>query len=110
DGDLAAVPNKAPGQTAAGAGPGLASVEGIRGKAVRFDGDHGVSFPELMKVDRWDAFALDFWLRDNARNPQPVVVLQRTHGTDVGYNGFDLMIEGGVLTARFYRVWPGNGI
>jgi hypothetical protein len=110
DGDLTSIANEAPGRTKVGAGPDLASINGVRGRAVRFDGDHGVSFPELMKVDRWDSFALDFWLRDNARSPRPVVVLQRTHGTDVGYNGFDVMIENGVLSARFYRVWPGNGI
>jgi hypothetical protein len=41
---------------------------------------------------------------------QPVVVAHQTRGTDVGYNGFDLMLTGGVLEARLYRVWPGNAI
>jgi hypothetical protein len=63
-----------------------------------------------LKVDRWDSFTLDFWIRDTKREPLPVVVLQRTFGTDTGYNGFDLMLQGGILEARFYRVWPGNGI
>ena len=57
------------------------------------------TFPSVFEVDRWDAFTLDFWMRDNARNPQPVVVLQRTFGTDVGYNGFDVMLADGVLEA-----------
>lgn len=83
---------------------------GIRGKSLRFDGDSGASFSDVFQVDRWDPFSLDFWLRDTVANEQPVVVLQRTYGTDVGYNGFDLMLHGGVLEARFYRVWPGNGI
>ncbi len=83
---------------------------GVRGKALRFDGDSGASFSDVFQVDRWDPFTLDFWLRDTVANEQPVVVLQRTYGTDVGYNGFDLMLRGGVLEARFYRVWPGNGI
>ena len=64
----------------------------------------------MLNVDRWDPFTLDFWIRDNARNPLPVVVLQRTFGTDVGYNGFDLMLTDGMLELRFYRVWPGNAI
>ena len=89
---------------------GLHRVPGIHGQAIRFDGDSGATFPGLFEVDRWDAFTLDFWLRDNAANDNPVVVLQRTFGTDVGYNGFDLMLENGILEARFYRVWPGNGI
>ena len=50
------------------------------------------------------------WLRDEVRSKQPVVVMQRTFGTDVGYNGYDLMLENGHLEARWYRVWPGNGI
>src|SRR5262249_10914388 len=85
-------------------------VDGVKGKALRFDGDRGATFGDLLKVDRWDAFSLDFYLRDNARNPLPVVVAQQSHGTDVGYNGFDLMLADGVLSARFYRVWPGNAI
>ena len=88
----------------------LPSVPGQRGRGVRCDGDHGVVFPELMKVDRADPFTLDLWLRDVARNPQPVVVAQRTFGTDVGYNGFDVMLAHGILEARLYRVWPGNAI
>jgi hypothetical protein len=83
---------------------------GVRGKALRFDGDSGASFKDVFQVDRWDPFTLDFRLRDNVANELPVVVLQRTYGTDVGYNGFDLMLRGGVLELRFYRVWPGNGI
>ena len=83
---------------------------GVRGNAVRFDGDHGAAFPEAAcKSIAGIRSRVDFWLRDTARNPLPVVVLQRTLGTDVGYNGFDLMLPDGVLEARFYRVWPGNG-
>jgi hypothetical protein len=113
DGELERIPNEirnASGKKFSGKATGLPSVDGVRGKAMRFDGDHGAMFPDVLQVDRWDPFALDFWLRDNAGNPLPVVVLQRTFGTDVGYNGFDLMLTGGTLEARFYRVWPGNAI
>ncbi|WP_232536127.1 DUF1553 domain-containing protein [Lacipirellula parvula] len=89
---------------------GLPQVPGRAGQAIRCDGDHGVTFPDLLKIDRPDPFTLDLWLRDVLRNPQPVVVAQRTFGTDVGYNGFDLMLADGVLEARLYRVWPGNAI
>lgn len=110
DGELKKLPNEAPNGTGEGSASGLQSVDGVRGKAVRFDGDQGAKFPDSLKVDRWDTFSLDFWLRDTVRNPLPVVVLQRTFGTDVGYNGFDVMLHGGVLEVRFYRVWPGNAI
>ena len=110
DGDLAQIRNEAPGGKGEGNAVGLPSVEGVRGRAIRFDGDRGADFPGVFEVDRWNEFTLDFWMRDSARNAKPVVVLQRTFGTDVGYNGFDLMLEDGILTARLYRVWPGNAI
>jgi hypothetical protein len=113
DGGLGRVQNEirnSSGTKFSGKAAGLPNVDGVRGNAVRFDGDHGAVFPDVLQVDRWDPFTLDFWLRDIAGNPLPVVVLQRTFGTDVGYNGFDLMLTGGTLEARFYRVWPGNAI
>jgi hypothetical protein len=110
DGPLPNLKNEISGKLAAGSAAGLASVGGIKGQALRFDGDHGAAFPEIPPIDRWDSFTIDFWLRDNRRNPLPIAVLQRTAGTDVGYNGFDLMLTGGILEARFYRVWPGNAI
>ena len=110
DGDLAHIRNEAPsGKGEANAG-GLPAVAGRHEKAVRFDGDRGVDIPEVFTGDRWNEFTLDFWMRDTARNPKPVVIVQRSYGTDVGFNGFDLMLEDGLLSARLYRVWPGNAI
>ena len=110
DGDLNRFRNEAPGAKSEGNAVLLPSVDGIHGKAIRFDGDHGADLPGVFEVDRWTDCSLDFWMRDRARSAQPVVVLQRTFGTDVGYNGFDLMLQDGILTARLYRIWPGNGI
>jgi len=114
DGPLEKLPNEAPSGHGEGSAAPLLSVPGVRGQAISFDGDHGAVFPELLPVDRWDSFSLDFWLRDTARNPEgfpgAVVVLHRSFGTDSGYNGFDVTLQDGVLAARFYRVWPGNAI
>jgi hypothetical protein len=90
--------------------PRLKAVAGAQGQAVQFDGDVGAVFPDAINIDRWQPFSINFWLRDSARNPQPVVLAHQTRGTDVGYNGFDLMLADGVLEARLYRVWPGNAI
>lgn len=84
-------------------------VEGVRGKAVALDGDNGVAFRGLPGRERWDAFTWSFWLSD-ARAKGPVVLLHRTGGTDVGFCGFDLMLEDGYLTARVMRHWPGNAV
>src|SRR4051812_3004105 len=110
NGDFAKLRNEAPGWNTEGTAPGLPSVDGVRGRAIRFDGDHGAEFSGVFEVDRWTDFTLDFWMRDPLRSAQPVVVLQRTFGTDVGYNGFDLMLQDGIVSTRLYRIWPGNGI
>lgn len=110
DGDLAHIRNEVPKGKGEGNANGLSAVEGIHGKAVHFDGDRGVDFPGVFEFDRWNQFSLDFWMRDNARAAKPAVVLHRTFGTDVGFNGFDVMLDDGVLSVRLYRVWPGNGI
>lgn len=105
-----AVKNQAPGATGEVEASGVGRVAGASGQAVRFDGDRGLALPNVMKIDRADEFTMDFWIRDTASNPLPVVVAQRTFGTDVGYNGFDVLLTGGVLDIRLFRVWPGNGI
>jgi hypothetical protein len=104
------IPNLAPGGQGGGKLDGVSLQPHGDGKALVFDGDNGASFPNSFKIDRWTPFTLALRLRDAQRAATPVVVAQRTHGTDVGYNGFDLMLDRGHLEARLYRVWPGNGI
>lgn len=84
-------------------------VEGKRGKAVALDGDNGIAIKGLGGRDRWDAFTWSFWVSDPQAS-EPVVLLHRTGGTDVGFCGFDLMLEDGFLTARVMRHWPGNAV
>ncbi|MEQ1936419.1 MAG: DUF1549 domain-containing protein, partial [Fimbriimonadaceae bacterium] len=87
----------------------VAEVEGKKGKAVTFDGENGIAFKGLGARERWEAFTWAFWLSD-PRSIGPVVLLHRTGGTDVGFCGFDLMLEDGFLTARVMRHWPGNAL
>ena len=85
-------------------------VPGRRGNAVLFDGDDGLALKGLPGRERWDAFTWSFWMQDPRPNAGPVVLLQRTGGTDVGFCGFDLMLDNGYLTARVMRAWPGNAV
>lgn len=106
--------HKVPNLARRGAGKG--DIRGVEleahgeGRALVLDGDSGATFPANFQVRRWTPFTLGLRLRDDAPSELPRVVAQRGWGTDVGYNGFDLMIQGGHLEARLYRVWPGNGI
>jgi hypothetical protein len=110
DDSPASIPNLAGSPKDIGNAPKLIKVDGVHGSALRFDGDNGAVFPHAPLLDRHTPFTLSLWLKDPTRSAEPVVILQRTHGTDVGYNGIDIMLENGIVEARIYRVWPGNGI
>jgi hypothetical protein len=84
--------------------------KGIQGGAIQFDGDSGLVVRGLPAKERWEPFTWSFWLNDAKGAKGPVVLLHRTGGTDVGFCGFDLLLEDGRLTARVMRHWPGNAV
>lgn len=83
--------------------------EGPGGK-VMLDGDAGIPLPGQLAYDRCDPFTIDMVIRDTVANPAPVIVIHRSFGTDVGYNGLELFLAGGRLEARMVRDWPGNAL
>jgi hypothetical protein len=85
-------------------------VDGKKGKGVLFDGDNGIALKGLPGRERWDAFTWSFWINDPRPSAGPVILMHRTGGTDVGFCGFDMMLEDGHLTARVMRHWPGNAV
>lgn len=87
----------------------IQATEGKQNSGLKFSGDDGVAFKGLPSRDRWEPFTWSFWVKD-PRQATPVVLLHRTGGTDVGFCGFDLMLEDGHLTARVMRHWPGNAV
>lgn len=91
-------------------GNGLARVSGKSGNAVKLDGDTGVSLPGRLAFDRCDAWTVSMTIRDTVGNPAPVILLHRSFGTDVGFNGLELLLADGHLEARVVRDWPGNAI
>ncbi|HVT12800.1 MAG TPA: DUF1553 domain-containing protein [Fimbriimonadaceae bacterium] len=82
---------------------------GHEGQGVLLGGDNGIAVRGLPVKERWEPFSWSFWVSD-PRQTEPVVLLHRTGGTDVGFCGFDLMLEDGHLTARVMRHWPGNAV
>ncbi len=83
---------------------------GLKGKAALLNGDNGVVVRGMPGKERYDAFTWSFWLNDPRATPAPIVLQHRTGGTDVGFCGFDLILEDGYLTARVMRHWPGNAV
>ncbi len=91
-------------------GNGLPRVPGKSGAAIRLDGDTGISLPGRLEADRCDPWTVDLVIRDVAVNPEPVVLIHRSFGTDVGFNGIELLLACGHVEARIVRDWPGNAI
>ncbi|RYD46745.1 MAG: DUF1553 domain-containing protein, partial [Verrucomicrobiaceae bacterium] len=91
-------------------GNGLPRVPGKSGTAVRLDGDTGISLEGRLAFERCDPFTVDIVLRDTLANPASAIVLHRSSGTDVGYNGIELRLAGGRIEAMIVRDWPGNAI
>jgi mono/diheme cytochrome c family protein len=91
------------------AGP-AGSGESLAKSALEFDGDNGLVIRGLPARERFEPFTWSFWVNDPGISKGPVVLLHRTGGTDVGFCGFDLLLEGGKLTARVMRSWPGNAV
>ena len=91
-------------------GNGLARVTGKSGAAVKLDGDTGVALPGRLAQDRCDPWTVEMVIRDTVGNPASVILLHRSFGTDVGFNGLELLLAGGHLEARVVRDWPGNAI
>ncbi|MFC4991213.1 DUF1553 domain-containing protein [Rubritalea tangerina] len=111
EGEAGKIENRVGGaDTKAGVAKGLGFVDGPSGRALSCDGDNGAVFSDSLHMDRYTPFSIGLKVRDGEQAAQRAVVLQKTFGTDVGYNGVDIVMEGGHLEFRIYRVWPGNGI
>ena len=91
-------------------GNGLPRVPGRAGQAISLDGDSGITLPGRLAYERCDPFTIDLVIRDTAGDSAPVILLHRSYGTDVGYNGLELLLAGGRIEARVVRDWPGNAL
>lgn len=89
---------------------GVKTGVGRAGAGIVFSGDDGIAVRGLGAKERWDEFSWSFWIKLPTASEGSQVVLHRTGGTDVGFCGFDLVLEGGRLTARAMRHWPGNAV
>lgn len=89
---------------------GLKPIVGPSGQAVQFNGDQLVRIHTEVATERGHPFSLGFRIKDNEKSSVTAAVAHKTWGTEVGYNGFDVLLRDGFLELRLYRVWPGNGI
>ena len=87
-----------------------ALVDGHEGRALVFTGDDPAEFPAgPARVERASPFTVAFWLKVPDPNG-PAVVFHRSAGTDTGFNGAELTLDGGRLRFALVRFWPGNAL
>lgn len=104
------VQNQALTGSGTGDASGLQFGDGFSGGAVRFDGSAGATFQAVMPLRRWTPWSFTLRFRTSELPGEPVVLLSRGRGAVDRFHGFDLLLEGGRITARFAREWPGNAI
>ena len=79
-------------------------------RALKLDGERGVTVHGIDPLDRWTPFSVVVTLRETKRVADRSLIAHHTRGTDCGYNGWDLTIVDGHVESRMGRVWPGNAI
>ncbi|MEM6981293.1 MAG: DUF1553 domain-containing protein, partial [Planctomycetota bacterium] len=79
-------------------------------RALKLDGERGVTTHGIEPFDRWLPMTVVVTFRETIRSSSRSLIAHHTRGTDCGYNGWDLTIEEGFLESRMARVWPGNAI
>ena len=84
-------------------------VPGRKGQALRFSGDDGLALGAHGVSHQEDAFTVSFFLRPGAITAR-TLVFHNSKGTDVGFHGFDLLLENGHLRWTAAREWPGHAI
>ncbi|MCE2882845.1 MAG: DUF1553 domain-containing protein [Planctomycetaceae bacterium] len=81
----------------------------FRGKALRFDGDGGVSLAGLAGFTRHDPVSVAFWIKPGERNARAAVL--HTSGfytNDADGSGLELLIVDGRLRWSVIHLWPGS--
>lgn len=84
------------------------SVPSPGGGALRFDGDHGVTVKGILNEDWQQPWTVDVVAKAPETPDGPIVLWQRTYGTDIGFNGYECQVEDGKIHVRVVRDWPGS--
>ncbi|MDA8745463.1 DUF1553 domain-containing protein [Rubripirellula amarantea] len=82
----------------------------IQRRAMKTDGERGVTTKGIEPFDRWKPFSVIVTFKQEKQSPLRSLIVHHTRGTDCGYNGWDLTVVDGHLESRMYRHWPGNAI
>jgi hypothetical protein len=85
-------------------------VEGVKGKAVQFDGEGSVVCKGVGHFRRTDPFSFRLSIKRTQQSPRAVVFHHSRSWTDSGSRGYELVLENGRPTFALIHFWPGNAI
>lgn len=87
----------------------LQLVPGVKGQAVKFDGDAGFILPEFKRLGRFDAFTFSAFLRLGEKNARATILHSTGFYTGDGdATGIELLVTQGKLRWSMIHLWP-NG-
>jgi len=87
----------------------LQLVPGVKGQAVKFDGDAGFKLPEFKQLGRFDAFTFSAFLRLGEKNTRATVLHSTGFYTGDGdATGVELLVVQGRLRWSMIHLWPNS--
>ena len=89
----------------------LQLVPGVKGQAVKFDGDAGFILPEFKQLGRFDAFTFSAFLRLGEKNARATVLHATGFYTGDGdASGVELLVDHGKLRWSMIHLWPNSAV
>jgi hypothetical protein len=87
----------------------LKLVPGVKGQAVKFDGDAGFILPEFKQLGRFDAFTFSAFFRLGEKNARATVLHSTGFYTGDGdASGVELIVVQGKLRWSMIHLWPNS--
>ncbi len=89
----------------------LQLVRGVKGLAVKFDGDAGFILPEFKQLGRFDAFTFSAFFRLGETNARATVLHATGFYTGDGdASGVELLVDHGKLRWSMIHLWPNSAV
>ncbi len=104
------VKNHANPETPGKSGDSPKLVPGVRGKAVKLNGENGLVFDKLGRFSRTDPFSLSLWVKQTQPLENAVLVHHTRAGIDAGNRGYEVYLAHGRIAVSLTHMWPYNAI
>ncbi len=89
----------------------LKLVPGIKGQAVKFDGDAGFILPEFKQLGRFDPFTFSAFVRLGEKNVRATILHATGFYTGDGdATGVELIVDHGKLRWSLIHLWPNSAV